>query len=91
MNNFIIVLSATRLFFFLPGSLPDGKRLASIGVDNVEEHRRGLRELLFTAPGFEKFCSGVIMFDETLGQECMDGTSFVDLLTSKVGWHTLVY
>jgi fructose-bisphosphate aldolase class 1 len=27
---------------------------------------RALRELLFTAPGFEKFCSGVIMFEETL-------------------------
>lgn len=47
-------------------------------------NRRALRELLFTAPGFEKFCSGVIMYDETLGQECEDGTPFVELLKSKV-------
>jgi fructose-bisphosphate aldolase class I len=35
------------------------------------------------APRFEKFCSGVIMFEETLGQACSDGTSFVAALTTK--------
>ena len=42
-----------------------------------------MREILFTAPDFEKYCSGVIMFEETLGQECIDGTPFVELLSKK--------
>ena len=45
-----------------------GKRLGSIGVENTQANRQALRELLFTAPGFDKRCSGVIMFEETLGQ-----------------------
>mmetsp|Transcript_32670 Transcript_32670/g.52350 ORF Transcript_32670/g.52350 Transcript_32670/m.52350 type:complete len:342 (+) Transcript_32670:159-1184(+) len=60
-----------------------GKRLASIGVENLEENRRALRELLFTAPGFDKYCSGVIMYEETLGQGCTDGTLFPELLASR--------
>ena len=52
-------------------------------MDNVEENRRAYRELLFTTSGFETYCSGVIMFDETIGQECADGTPFVELLASK--------
>ena len=60
-----------------------GKRLGSIGVENTQANRQALRELLFTAPGFETRCSGVIMFEETLGQSCADGVSFVDLLTSR--------
>ena len=30
-----------------------------------------------SSPDFEKHISGVIMFDETLGQSCADGTPFV--------------
>ena len=45
-----------------------GKRFAGISVENIEENRRAYRELLFTTDGFEKHCSGVIMFEETLGQ-----------------------
>ena len=60
-----------------------GKRFAGISVENIEENRRAYRELLFTTDGFEKYCSGVIMFEETLGQSCRDGTTFVDLLNAK--------
>jgi fructose-bisphosphate aldolase class I len=60
-----------------------GSRLGSIGVENTQANRQALRELLFTTPGFDERCSGVIMFEETFGQSCSDGTSFVDLLTSK--------
>jgi fructose-bisphosphate aldolase class I len=60
-----------------------GKRFAGISVENIEENRRAYRELLFTTDGFEKHCSGVIMFEETLGQSCRDGTTFVDLLNAK--------
>ena len=60
-----------------------GKRLGSIGVENTQANRQALRELLFTAPGFDKRCSGVIMFEETLGQSCADGVSFVSLLQKR--------
>ena len=60
-----------------------GKRLAGIGVENSESSRQALRELLFTTPGFEKRCAGVILYEETLFQTCVDGTPFVELLVSK--------
>ncbi|PKI32659.1 hypothetical protein CRG98_046969 [Punica granatum] len=60
-----------------------GKRLSSINVENVEENRRSLRELLFTTPGALECLSGVILFEETLYQKTHDGKPFVDVL--KVG------
>ncbi|XP_028789986.1 fructose-bisphosphate aldolase 8, cytosolic [Neltuma alba] len=57
-----------------------GKRLASINVENVETNRRGLRELLFTAPGALQYLSGVILFEETLYQKTASGKPFVDVL-----------
>lgn len=59
-----------------------GKRLSSINVENVEENRRSLRELLFTTPGALECLSGVILFEETLyqktcgGKYCCMGFSF---------------
>ena len=60
-----------------------GKRLASIGVENAIENRVALRELLFSAPGFEKYVSGVILFDETLRSTGKSGTSFAEMLRSR--------
>ncbi|XP_020247289.1 LOW QUALITY PROTEIN: fructose-bisphosphate aldolase 1, cytoplasmic-like [Asparagus officinalis] len=57
-----------------------GKRLASINVENVEENRRALRELLFCTPGALQYLSGVILFEETLYQKTADGKPFVDVL-----------
>ncbi|CAN1357082.1 Fructose-bisphosphate aldolase 6, cytosolic, partial [Linum perenne] len=51
-----------------------GKRFASINVENVEENRRALRELLFTAPGGMQYLSGVILYEETLYQKTKSGT-----------------
>src|SRR5438067_3459841 len=45
-----------------------GKRLRSIGVENTEENRIGFRGALFTAGGWEKNVSGVILYDETIRQ-----------------------
>ena len=50
---------------------------------NTEANRQAYRELLFTAPGFEKYISGVILFDETLRQKSHDGIPFPELLKSK--------
>lgn len=60
-----------------------GKRLASIGVPNEEQHRRALREMLFTTPGIENHISGVILFEETLYQKASTGTPLVGLLQAN--------
>ncbi|KMZ57811.1 Fructose-bisphosphate aldolase [Zostera marina] len=57
-----------------------GKRLASINVENVEDNRRALRELLFTTPDALQYLSGVILFEETLYQSSSTGKPFVDVL-----------
>ncbi|KAG2650924.1 hypothetical protein PVAP13_1NG457400 [Panicum virgatum] len=57
-----------------------GKRLSSINVENIEENRRALRELLFCTPGALQYLSGVILFEETLYQKTKDGKPFVDVL-----------
>jgi fructose-bisphosphate aldolase class I len=59
------------------------KRFDSIDVQSTEENRRAYRELLFATEGAEEFISGVIMFDETIGQSAADGTPFPKLLESR--------
>ena len=60
-----------------------GKRFDAIKVENTEENRRAYREMMFTAPGMEKYTSGVIFYEETLFQKAADGTPFPQLLASK--------
>ena len=50
-----------------------GKRLSSINVENIENNRRALRELLFCTPGCLQYLSGVILFEETLYQSTAAG------------------
>lgn len=57
-----------------------GKRLATIGMENIESNRQAWRELLYTAPDLGQYISGAIMFEETLYQSAADGTPFVDVL-----------
>ncbi|OYV75669.1 MAG: fructose-bisphosphate aldolase [Chromatiales bacterium 21-64-14] len=55
-------------------SLPTiGKRFAAVGVDNTEENRAAYRALMFITPGIGEFLSGVILFEESLGQTADDG------------------
>jgi fructose-bisphosphate aldolase class I len=60
-----------------------GKRFDSIKLENNEENRRRYREILFTTPDFEKYISGVILYEETVKQSTNDGKNFVELLKSK--------
>ncbi|KAJ1627667.1 fructose-bisphosphate aldolase [Pavlovales sp. CCMP2436] len=61
-----------------------GKRFNGIGVENTQENRRAYRELLFTTQGLGDFISGCILFEETLFDVAMDGTTpLVDLLTKQ--------
>lgn len=60
-----------------------GKRLESIGLENIEANRQAWRNLLFTTEGLEQFVSGAILFEETLFQSDPDGRPFVDVLSEK--------
>ena len=60
-----------------------GLRLASIGVENSEVNRRRYRELLLSAPGIGQYCGGAILFEETLYQNCADGSSMIELMEKQ--------
>ena len=55
------------------------KRFKSIGVESTEENRRVYREFLLATPGLGEYISGVIFFEETLGQRTGDGTPLPQL------------
>jgi fructose-bisphosphate aldolase class I len=50
------------------------KRFKAVGVESTEENRRAYRSLLLSTPGVGEYLSGVILFEETLGQKTDDGT-----------------
>jgi len=49
------------------------KRFKAIDVESTQENRRTWRSLLVTTPGLGEYISGVILFEETLGQTTDDG------------------
>ncbi|MEO5698224.1 MAG: class I fructose-bisphosphate aldolase [Burkholderiaceae bacterium] len=49
------------------------KRFKTIGVESTDETRRSYRSLLLATPGLAEFVSGVILYEETLGQVDTDG------------------
>ena len=55
------------------------KRFKLIGVESTEENRRAYRSLLLATPGLGAFISGVILYEETLGQRSDDGTPLPEL------------
>lgn len=59
------------------------KRFKAIGIDCTDESRRAYRSLLITTPGAEQFLSGVILFEETLGQRADDGTVLPQALARR--------
>lgn len=59
------------------------KRFASIGLESTEENRRAWRNVLLAAPGLAEVVSGVILYEETLGQRADDGTPFAQLLEQR--------
>lgn len=52
-----------------------GKRFDAIGVTSTEETRREYRSLLFSTPNLSDYISGVILYDETLRQNTLEGPS----------------
>ena len=51
------------------------RRFAAVGVESTAAMRRDYRELLLGTQGIGDFISGVILFEETLGQHAADGTA----------------
>lgn len=49
------------------------KRFSAIDVESSEESRRSYRSILLSTPGLEGAISGVILFEETLGQKDDNG------------------
>merc|ERR1711990_782302 len=61
-----------------------GKRLATIDLENTEEHRMTYRKLLFEAPkAVGEALGGCILFHETLYQKDNDGKLIVDNLKER--------
>ena len=58
------------------------KRFDAIGVENTEDNRRAYRELMFRAADAMKHISGVILYEETLYQNAVDGTPLVELIAA---------
>jgi len=59
------------------------KRFKAVGVESTEDKRREYRSLIFSTPELGEFVSGVILFEETLGQSSLDKVSIPKLLESQ--------
>lgn len=59
------------------------RRFSSIGVESTETSRRAWRDVLLSANGLADSISGVILHEETLGQQAADGTLFPRLLEQR--------
>jgi len=59
------------------------KRFQSVNVTSTAQSRCEYRELLFTTPGLGEFISGVILFEETLGQQSTAGVLLPQLLVQQ--------
>ncbi len=58
------------------------KRFVPLNIPQTELMRQTYRDMLFTAPGFGSYFSGVILYDETIRQKGLSGKSFVEILSS---------
>ncbi|MDD5581138.1 MAG: fructose-bisphosphate aldolase class I [Methylobacter sp.] len=59
------------------------KRFKEINVESTEQNRLDYRELMLTTPGLGEFISGVILFEETLGQTTAEGKSMLQIATEQ--------
>ena len=59
------------------------KRFAAIGVESTEENRRFYRSLLLDTEGLGQYISGVILFEETLGQKDDNGRPLPEVAWSQ--------
>ena len=56
------------------------KRFEKLGIPTTEEKRREYRDMLLTADGIENYIAAAILFDETIRDNMLSGTSFAQHL-----------
>lgn len=59
------------------------KRFKAVGVESTETKRQEYRSIIFSAPGLNEHISGVILFEETLQQQNLEGVPMPELLTRQ--------
>src|SRR5690554_2479896 len=59
------------------------KRFKAVGVESTEDKRQEYRSLILSTPGLGEFISGVILFEETLGQNSLDRVPIPKLLEAQ--------
>jgi fructose-bisphosphate aldolase, class I len=59
------------------------KRFNALNIESSAESRRAYRALLTTTRGADEYLSGVILFEETLGQATDDGTPLPQMLAKR--------
>lgn len=59
------------------------KRFKAVGVENSEALRQQYRSIIFSAPGLNEHISGVILFEETLEQQNLEGVPMPELLANQ--------
>src|ERR1700682_4072559 len=59
------------------------KRFKALGIESTEGTRLAYRSLLFTTRGAEEYLAGIILFEETLGQNTSDGTPMPGVLSRQ--------
>ncbi|MFP3978736.1 class I fructose-bisphosphate aldolase [Marinobacter sp. KMM 10035] len=59
------------------------KRFKAVGVECTESKRLEYRSLVFSTPGLGEFISGVILFEETLGQNSLERVTIPALLENQ--------
>lgn len=59
------------------------KRFDAIDVTSTEESRRNYRSMLLNTPELGKYISGVILFEETLGQKSDDETPLAEVASAQ--------
>ena len=59
------------------------KKFETIGLEDTFENRRAYREIFFKTPDIENYLSGIILFEETTGQNTSEGINFVEYLKNR--------
>lgn len=59
------------------------KRFKAIDIESTFENRRSYRSMILSTPELSKYISGVILFEETLGQKDDNGTMIPELCAQQ--------
>lgn len=58
-------------------------RFENLGIATTVENRQAYRDMLVNTPGLSEFISGVILYDETIRMNTLDGTPFPKYLVEQ--------